>query len=256
MSGRLTARTAGHGGYRTVTEWRAVARRFPGVAYRCVRIMLPSPRPRPAGHPRRSHTAGAFGQRANAACLDHRRAVAGGRLPRRLPRTRNCRPCCDPFLSQHEQHLAQLQGRLVVPPHVKVTPLPSPPAPGGPGRFPRAAVTCGCGGGAAAGQRDGSHDTRRGPVLASIAASEATHAVALASAGPASPRAEATRAVPPRGRRGGLPRPSRRCRSVLAAENAAVYGYGLAGAQLSGSQLRPCSRTGPCTGWPARRCRR
>ena len=34
-----------------------------------------------------------------------------------------------PFLGQHDEHLAQLKSRLIIPPHVKATPLPTPSAP-------------------------------------------------------------------------------------------------------------------------------
>ena len=46
-----------------------------------------------------------------------------------------------PFLIQHDQHLAQLKSRLIIPPHVKVTPLPAPPAPARLPASARAAVT-------------------------------------------------------------------------------------------------------------------
>ena len=34
-----------------------------------------------------------------------------------------------PFLAQHEDHLAQLKSRLIIPPHVTAPPLPAPRAP-------------------------------------------------------------------------------------------------------------------------------
>ena len=94
------------------------------------------------------------------------------------------------FLAQHEQHLAQLRGRLVVPPHVTMSPLPSP-APASPGPAsagsPEAAVTLlvRAEQTAAAAQlgRLKSAPPALAQLLASIAASEATHAVALTSGG-------------------------------------------------------------------------
>jgi len=93
----------------------------------------------------------------------------------------------DSFLSQHQQHLVQLQGRLVVPPHVTMTPVPSP-SPAGPAS-PGAAGTADAAvallvkaeQNAAAAQLsrlDGA-PASLAQLLASIAASEATHAVAL-----------------------------------------------------------------------------
>ena len=93
----------------------------------------------------------------------------------------------DSFLSQHQQHLAQLQSRLVVPPHVTMSPIPSPPAPG-----PSSPSAAGSAGTAVArlvkaeqnaaaaqlGRLDGV-PASLAQLLASIAASEATHAVAL-----------------------------------------------------------------------------
>jgi hypothetical protein len=93
----------------------------------------------------------------------------------------------DSFLSQHQQHLAQLQGRLVVPPHVTMSPIPSP-AVTGPGR-PATASTADAAvallvkteQNAAAAQlnRLAGAPASLAQLLASIAASEATHAVAL-----------------------------------------------------------------------------
>ena len=93
----------------------------------------------------------------------------------------------DSFLSQHQQHLAQLQSRLVVPPHVTMTPVPSP-APAGPAG-PGAAGTADAAvallvkaeqnaAAAQLGRLDGA-PASLAQLLASIAASEATHAVAL-----------------------------------------------------------------------------
>jgi hypothetical protein len=96
----------------------------------------------------------------------------------------------DSFLSQHRQHLAQLQGRLVVPPHVTMSPVPSPPAPG-----PSSPSAAGSAGAAVtrlikAEQDAAAEQMARlngapaalAQLLASIAASEATHAVALGQA--------------------------------------------------------------------------
>jgi len=97
----------------------------------------------------------------------------------------------DSFLSQHQQHLAQLQGRLVVPPHVTMTPVPSPsPSSSGAGPAgPAGAATATAAvarlvkveQNAAAAQlgRLAGAPASLAQLLASIAASEATHAVAL-----------------------------------------------------------------------------
>jgi hypothetical protein len=94
-----------------------------------------------------------------------------------------------PFLSQHDEHLAQLKGRLVIPPHVKVTPLPSPSAPASPPASARAAITMlGDAERAAAAAQLGrlaAATPSLAQLLASIAASEATHATALSSLNPA-----------------------------------------------------------------------
>jgi hypothetical protein len=96
------------------------------------------------------------------------------------------------FLSQHEEHLSQLHGRLIVPPHVSVSPSPSPPAsapPSAPPASPSAAITA-----LAAAERDaaaaqvgrlGTTEASLAQLLASIAASEATHAAVLSGLGPA-----------------------------------------------------------------------
>ena len=91
------------------------------------------------------------------------------------------------FLAQHEQHLAQLRGRLVVPPHVTMSPIPSPPAASpAPGSATdavtlliRAEQTAAA---AQLGRLKGAPPALA-QLLASIAASEATHAVALTSGG-------------------------------------------------------------------------
>ena len=91
------------------------------------------------------------------------------------------------FLTQHQQHLAQLRGRLVVPPHVTMSPIPSPtaasPAPASAeaavGLLVRAEQTAA----AAALSRLKGTPPALAQLLASIAASEATHAAALMSGG-------------------------------------------------------------------------
>jgi hypothetical protein len=94
------------------------------------------------------------------------------------------------FLGQHQQHLAQLRSRLIVPPHVTMSPVPSPapdsasPAPASASSaddavqlLVRAEQT------AAAAQLGRLKDVppSLAQLLASIAASEATHAVALSA---------------------------------------------------------------------------
>jgi hypothetical protein len=93
------------------------------------------------------------------------------------------------FLDQHQQHLAQLRGRLIVPPHVTMSPVPSP-APASPA--PAAASSAGdavqllvrAEQTAATAQLGRLKDvpSSLAQLLASIAASEATHAVALSTA--------------------------------------------------------------------------
>ena len=94
-----------------------------------------------------------------------------------------------PFLTQHDDHLAQLKSRLIIPPHVKATPLSSPPAPASPPASARAAITLlGDAERAAAAAQLGrlaAVTPSLAQLLASIAASEATHAVALSALNPA-----------------------------------------------------------------------
>ena len=88
------------------------------------------------------------------------------------------------FLAQHEQHLSQLKSRLVVPPHVTPSPVASPSAPAS---APPASASATQGSlataerSAAAAQlgRLASATPSLAQLLASIAASEITHAVAL-----------------------------------------------------------------------------
>jgi hypothetical protein len=94
-----------------------------------------------------------------------------------------------PFLSHHDEHLTQLKSRLIIPPHVKATPLPSPSAAARPPASARAAVTMlGEAERAAAAAQMGrlaAATPSLAQLLASIAASEATHAVALSALNPA-----------------------------------------------------------------------
>ena len=95
-----------------------------------------------------------------------------------------------PFRTQHDNHLAQLRGRLIVPPHVTATAPPSPsPAPTSRPASTRAAIAllADAERGAAAAQlgRLGTATPSLAQLLASIAASEATHAVALSALTPA-----------------------------------------------------------------------
>ncbi len=94
-----------------------------------------------------------------------------------------------PFRMQHDDHLAQLRGRLIIPPHVTATPPPSPsPAPASRPASTRAAIAllADAERGAAAAQlgRLGTATPSLAQLLASIAASEATHAVALSALTP------------------------------------------------------------------------
>jgi hypothetical protein len=92
------------------------------------------------------------------------------------------------FLGQHQQHLAQLRGRLIVPPHVTMSPVPSPapasPAPASASSAEAAvALLVKAEQNAAAaqlGRLDGTPSSLA-QLLASIAASEATHAAALSA---------------------------------------------------------------------------
>jgi len=90
-----------------------------------------------------------------------------------------------PFLAQHEDHLAQLKSRLIIPPHVTAPPLPAPSAAAAPAGSARAALSLleGAERAAAASQlaRLSTAPPAQAQLYASIAASEATHAVALAA---------------------------------------------------------------------------
>ena len=104
------------------------------------------------------------------------------------PPIRSCGSCA--VRTQHDDHLAQLRGRLIIPPHVTATPPPSPsPAPTSRPASTRAAIAllADAERGAAAAQlgRLGTATPSLAQLLASIAASEATHAVALSALTPA-----------------------------------------------------------------------
>jgi hypothetical protein len=98
-----------------------------------------------------------------------------------------------PLLTQHEDHLAQLRGRLIEPPRAAA----SPSASARPGHSPAQRLPATAGGAvtfledmersaAAAGVRRLAHVTPSlAQLLASIAASEATHAAALSALRPA-----------------------------------------------------------------------
>ena len=90
-----------------------------------------------------------------------------------------------PFLAQHEDHLAQLKGRLIIPPHVSTPPLPAPSAAAAPAGSARDALSllAGAERAAATSQLDrlSTAPPAQAQLYASIAASEATHAVALAA---------------------------------------------------------------------------
>lgn len=97
------------------------------------------------------------------------------------------------FLTQHEDHLSQLRSRLIVPPHVSASPSASPSPSASASASPppasaSAAITAlGAAERSAAAaqlQRLGTTDPSLAQLLASIAASEATHAVALSALKP------------------------------------------------------------------------
>lgn len=99
----------------------------------------------------------------------------------------------DTFLTQHEDHLSQLRSRLIVPPHVSASPSASPspsasaPASPPPASASAAITALGAAERSAAAtqlRRLGTTDPSLAQLLASIAASEATHAVALSALKP------------------------------------------------------------------------
>ena len=128
------------------------------------------------------------------------------------------------LLGQHEQHLAQLKARLVVPP--EASPSPSRPATTPrPGRVTTARLR-------AAEQASAASLVRQlaavppalAQLFASIAASDATHVTVLGGlATMAGNRTSAAAAA------------VSALQAALAAEDAAIFGYGVAGAHLSGS---------------------
>ena len=180
----------GRRGYRTVTERRAAARTFSRRRILAVSTMMlpvaatascgtpdllaPPPGPSPSVRTLRASIT------AEQSLVDgyHRVLAAYPALTAML----------HPFLTQHDQHLAELKSRLIIPPHVKATPLPAPPAPARPPASARAAVTMlGDAERSAAGAQLGRLATATpslAQLLASIAASEATHAVALSALNP------------------------------------------------------------------------
>ncbi len=99
------------------------------------------------------------------------------------------------FLTQHEDHLSQLRSRLIVPPHVSASPSASPspsPSPSASASPPPASASAAItalgaaerSAAAAQLQRLGTTEPSLAQLLASIAASEATHAVALSALKP------------------------------------------------------------------------
>jgi len=167
-----------------VTSWRAVSRRRVLTAGA---VMLPLAATASCGVPealRKPPGLSASVQTlrssitAEQALVDDYRAVI-----RRYPQLSGR---LDSFLSQHQQHLAQLQGRLVVPPHVTMSPIPSPAATS-PATSAEAAVESLVRAEQTAAATQLSRLKGAPPalaqLLASIAASEATHAVALTSGG-------------------------------------------------------------------------
>jgi hypothetical protein len=92
------------------------------------------------------------------------------------------------FLTQHQDHLGQLKSRLIVPPHVTPSPVPSPSASAAPPPASAAAARASLAeaerkAAAAQVQRLAGATPSLAQLLASIAASETTHAVALAGGG-------------------------------------------------------------------------
>ncbi len=90
-----------------------------------------------------------------------------------------------PLLAQHEDHLAQLKSRLIIPPRVTAPPLAAPTPAAAPAGSARAALSLleGAERWAATSQleRLSTAPPAQAQLYASIAASEATHAVALAA---------------------------------------------------------------------------
>jgi hypothetical protein len=107
----------------------------------------------------------------------YRTAIGGDRAAARTYRL-------EPLLAEHEQHLARLQARLIVPPGAQASPSPSPGTAGAAGAA-RGRVTIArlraAEGASAAGlvQRLGPVEAALAQLFASIAASDATHVTAL-----------------------------------------------------------------------------
>lgn len=136
-----------------------------------------------------------------------------------------------PILAQHRAHLRALQVRLVPG---AVRPVPSrtatPPAQV-PSTAPAATAYLGAAEATAASGLLGHLPARNPPLaqlLTSIAASEASHAAALG--------VKVSGGLPAAGgRRPAGPAVTAALQTALAAEHAAIYGYGVAGARLGGS---------------------
>ena len=179
-------------GYRTVTGWLAVPRAVPRRRVLAASAMMvplaatascgvpdllaPPPGPSPSVS-------------ALLAAITAEQALLGS-YARVLAAYPGLAGLVRPFRSEHDDHLAQLKGRLIIPPHVTLTPPPSPaPAPAHRPASAGAAVglLAGFERAAAAAQleRLGAATPSLAQLLASIAASEATHAVALAAQTPA-----------------------------------------------------------------------
>jgi hypothetical protein len=162
-------------------------------------------------------------------------------------RDRGLAAALEPILAQHRAHLTQLRSSLVVPAGA-ATPAPSrsaarPGKPVGPGQ-PAAAFAFL----RAAEQHAsdvllsylGAVPASLAQLLASISASEATHAAVLRPGGRAGPMC-----APESGAAVSAPESGTAVsalQTALSAEHAAVYGYGVIGAHLTGSARAAASR--------------
>jgi hypothetical protein len=95
-----------------------------------------------------------------------------------------------PLLAQHREHLARLRSMLIVPPGSRTTAPPAPSAPAGTGPVPARAVlavleTDETGAAQAQTRRLAAAPPALAQLLASIAASEASHALLLRTHGTA-----------------------------------------------------------------------
>ena len=198
--------------------------------------------------------------RCPAAAGDHRGRAAHGRpLPRAPGRARAgpSRRGSRPLLTEHEQHLAQLRTRLVVPggsaqslavrrPRRARARHPTRPVPwqrcARPSRPPRSRSAPAC----------CTVPPSLAQLLASISASEATHVPVLdAAAEDGVSRAAAgrkARAARREARAALSPQAVTALQAALAAEQAASYGYGVVGAHLNGT---PRSRSARRADWVA-----